>query len=62
MKNFRIFLKKKGKKENVINDLINRINKFSNYLRNDRKKDLLSVNIKDIDAYIDLLKSNKEKK
>ena len=59
-KRFTLFLKKKGKKANVIDRNIKAIKKFDHYLHNNRNTELSNVKDKDIIAYVAMVEENKQ--
>lgn len=60
MEAFKKFLKRKGKKQNVIENNINTVMKFSNYLQKDRNKELEEANTEDISAYVEKIEGKKK--
>ncbi|MCF7920418.1 MAG: DUF4332 domain-containing protein [Candidatus Cloacimonetes bacterium] len=60
MNEFALFLKKKGKKPNVVNDLVSRMNEFAGYIQEASHLDLSSVNSVHIDDFTESLLHRKE--
>lgn len=56
---FRSFLKRKGKKQEVIEKNIAEVNRFNDYLQKERNKELEEVNIEDIEVYVKLIELEK---
>ena len=57
---FKLFLKKSGKKEDVIERNIKGIKKFEIFCQNQEKKDLTEVTTNDIEAFIDWLEKEEQ--
>ena len=57
---FRKFLRRKGKKENVVERNILSVKKFSDFLKNERDRKLADTNIDDIEAYIEKIEHDKK--
>ncbi len=50
---FRKFLKRKGKKDEVIDRNVAAVNKFANFLKEEMEKGLVDINKTDIDLYVE---------
>ncbi|MGD2249438.1 MAG: phage integrase N-terminal SAM-like domain-containing protein [Candidatus Methanofastidiosia archaeon] len=56
---FRVFLKRKGKKQNVVENHINSVTDFGDFLQGERNKELEEATTEDLEAYVEKIEEEK---